>query len=127
METGPGQEDDTLEKTAKLTYYHSDKDAKKPDGEGVEIPLVETMGVKTGHGKTKGAEPNTLTLNPNPNPNPRPDPNLHHHPGPHQARPNPNHNPDPGAHQARPRARSTGSRSTSPSASAREIGGDVRR
>ena len=62
METGPGQEDDTLEKTAKLTYYHSDKDAKKPDGEGVEIPLVETMGVKTGHGKTKGTE-HRITLN----------------------------------------------------------------
>ena len=29
--TGPGQDDDTIEKTAKLTYYHSDKDAKKPN------------------------------------------------------------------------------------------------
>jgi len=52
------REDGMLSKTAKLTYYHSQKETK----EGVEIPLKEAMGVKNGIGKTKGTE-HRLTLN----------------------------------------------------------------
>ena len=62
VETEAGQDENTLVKKAKLTYYHNNKDAAKPDGEGVEIPLNETMGVKQGHGKTKGTE-HRITLN----------------------------------------------------------------
>ena len=47
-----------ISKTAKLTYYHSQKETK----EGVEIPLKEAMGVKNGTGKTKGTE-HRVTLN----------------------------------------------------------------
>ena len=62
VETEAGQEENTLVKKARLTYYHSNKDAAKTDGEGVEIPLNETMGVKQGLGKTKGTE-HRITLN----------------------------------------------------------------
>jgi len=61
VDTEPGQDENTIMKKARLVYYHNNKDAKN-DGEGVEIPLFETMGVKAGLGKTKGTE-HRITLN----------------------------------------------------------------
>jgi len=50
------QENGSLVRTGKLNYYHTNKDAKDADGEGVEIPMKETKSVKIGLGKTKGTE-----------------------------------------------------------------------
>jgi hypothetical protein len=50
--TKAGTEEDTVVRVARLTYFHSPREAK----EGVVIPLHETMGVKGGIGKTKGTE-----------------------------------------------------------------------
>jgi len=50
------QENGSLVRTGKLNYYHTNKDAKDADGEGVEIPMKETKSVKAGLGKTKGTE-----------------------------------------------------------------------
>jgi len=62
VETEAGQDENTIIKKARLIYYHNNKDAKNLDGEGVEIPMNECMGVKAGMGKTKGTE-HRITLN----------------------------------------------------------------
>ena len=52
VETNAGEDASTVVRTGKLTYYQSNKDTK----EGVEIPLHETMSVRSSLGKTKGTE-----------------------------------------------------------------------
>eukprot|EP00325_Prymnesiales_sp_UTEX-LB-985_P020714 CAMPEP_0174733188 /NCGR_PEP_ID=MMETSP1094-20130205/60818_1 /TAXON_ID=156173 /ORGANISM="Chrysochromulina brevifilum, Strain UTEX LB 985" /LENGTH=1727 /DNA_ID=CAMNT_0015935811 /DNA_START=13 /DNA_END=5196 /DNA_ORIENTATION=+ len=52
VETNEGEDTSQVVKTGKLTYYQSNKDTK----EGVEIPLHETMSVRSSLGKTKGTE-----------------------------------------------------------------------
>jgi len=52
VETNEGEDSSQVVRTGKLTYYQSNKDTK----EGVEIPLHETMSVRSSLGKTKGTE-----------------------------------------------------------------------
>jgi len=55
-----GQDDGTVVRTGKLTYYQSNKDTK----DGVDIPLHETMQVKGALGKTKGTEHRITVVTP---------------------------------------------------------------